>query len=72
MESREPRLTADAVESPLRRETHGGFGERSGETDREQSRHRAPDLLSGHVALRTSMALLRCDLHELLLDALLG
>lgn len=25
---------------------HGGFGERSGETDREQSRHRAPGLLS--------------------------
>ncbi|WP_370347986.1 transposase, partial [Catenulispora sp. MAP5-51] len=30
----------------LRREAHGGFGERSGETDREQSRHRAPGLLS--------------------------
>src|SRR5215468_9967487 len=39
-------LTADTVESPLRREAHGGFGERSGETDREQSRHRAPGLLS--------------------------
>lgn len=39
-------LTAETVESPLRRETHGGFGERSGETDREQSRHRAPGLLS--------------------------
>jgi len=38
--------TAEAVESPLRREVHGGFGERSGETDREQSRHRAPGLLS--------------------------
>jgi hypothetical protein len=25
---------------------HAGFGERSGETDREQSRHRAPGLLS--------------------------
>nr|WP_245984641.1 transposase [Streptomyces tateyamensis] len=34
------------MESPLRREAHGGFGERSGETDREQSRHRAPGLLS--------------------------
>jgi hypothetical protein len=34
------------VESPLRREAHGGFGERSGETDREQSRNRAPGLLS--------------------------
>ncbi len=39
-------LTADTVESPLRRKAHGGFGERSGETDREQSRHRAPGLLS--------------------------
>jgi hypothetical protein len=39
-------LTADSVESPLRREAHGGFGERSGETDREQSQHRAPGLLS--------------------------
>ena len=38
-------LTADTVESPLRREAHGGFGERSGETGREQSRHRAPGLL---------------------------
>ena len=43
----QPRLTAKTVESPLRREAHGGFGERSGETDREQSRHRAPGLLSG-------------------------
>ena len=34
----------------MRREAHGGFGERSGETDREQSRHRAPGLLSGAVA----------------------
>jgi hypothetical protein len=30
----------------LRREAHGGFGERSGETGREQSRNRAPGLLS--------------------------
>ncbi|GAA5060832.1 hypothetical protein GCM10023336_37730 [Streptomyces similanensis] len=30
----------------MRREAHGGFGERSGETGREQSRHRAPGLLS--------------------------
>ncbi|MGW1911430.1 tRNA (N6-threonylcarbamoyladenosine(37)-N6)-methyltransferase TrmO [Streptomyces sp. NPDC002076] len=29
---------------------HGGFGERSGETDREQSRHRAPGLLSDRYA----------------------
>jgi hypothetical protein len=40
------RLTAETVESPLRREVHGGFGEGPGETDREQSRHRAPGLLS--------------------------
>lgn len=33
------------MESPLRREAHGGFGERPGETDREQSRHRAPGRL---------------------------
>ena len=39
-------VTAETVESPLRREAHGGFGERSGETGREQSRHRAPGLLS--------------------------
>ena len=30
----EPRLTAATVESPLRGNTHGGFGERPGETDR--------------------------------------
>ena len=30
------------MESPLRREAHGGFGERPGETGREQSRNRAP------------------------------
>ena len=34
----------------MRREAHGGFGERSGETDREQSRHRAPGLLSDESA----------------------
>ena len=32
--------------SPLRGNTHGGFGERPGETDREQSRHRAPGRLN--------------------------
>jgi hypothetical protein len=31
----------------LRRKAHGGFGERSGETVREQSRNRAPGLLCG-------------------------
>jgi len=34
------------VESPLRREAHGGFGERPGETERQQRRHRAPGRLS--------------------------
>ena len=43
---RQPRLTADAVESPLRGNTHGGFGERPGETDRWQHRHRAPGRLN--------------------------
>ena len=38
-------LTADSVESPLRGDTHGGFGERPGETGREQPRHRAPGRL---------------------------
>ena len=37
---------AGTVESPLRGDTHGGFGERPGETDREQSRHRAPGRLN--------------------------
>jgi hypothetical protein len=41
-----PRLTVDAVESPLRGNTHGGFGERPGETDRWQHRHRAPGRLN--------------------------
>ena len=40
----------------MRREAHGGFGERPGETDREQSRHRAPGRLNrwrdGTMALR--------------------
>ena len=34
------------MESPLRREAHGGFGERPGETDRQQCPHRAPGRLS--------------------------
>ncbi|MDD7942502.1 group II intron reverse transcriptase/maturase [Actinomycetospora lutea] len=38
--------TAETVESPLRGDAHGGFGERPGETDREQSRHRAPGRLN--------------------------
>ena len=34
------------MESPLPRDWYGGFGERSGETDREQSRNRAPGRLN--------------------------
>ena len=34
------------MESPLRRKAHGGFGERPGETDRQQCPHRAPGRLS--------------------------
>jgi cytochrome d ubiquinol oxidase subunit I len=41
----QPRLTTGPVESPLRRDPHGGFGERPGETDRGQPRHRAPGRL---------------------------
>jgi 3-deoxy-D-manno-octulosonate 8-phosphate phosphatase KdsC-like HAD superfamily phosphatase len=34
------------MESPLRGDAHGGFGERPGETERRQRRHRAPGRLS--------------------------
>jgi len=52
---RTPR-TARLVESPLPRDGHGGFGERPGETDREQSRHRAPGRLNAEhwIHLRTT------------------
>ena len=33
----------------MRREAHGGFGERSGETDPEQSEQRAPDRLNSNI-----------------------
>jgi hypothetical protein len=46
----EPRLMAAAVESPLRGDAHGGFGERSGETGRWQHRNRAPGRLNNLVA----------------------
>jgi hypothetical protein len=46
MATREPRLTAETVESRLPRDRHGGFGERLGETDRWQHRHRAPGRLN--------------------------
>jgi hypothetical protein len=48
--SAQPRLTADTVESPLPGDRHGRFGERPGETDREQSRHRAPGRLNHRSA----------------------
>ncbi|MGE5256898.1 MAG: hypothetical protein ACM3KE_09520 [Hyphomicrobiales bacterium] len=38
------------MESPLRREAHGGFGERSGETGQRQRWNRAPGRLSGELA----------------------
>jgi hypothetical protein len=41
---------ADAVESPVLRNGHAGFGERSEETDREQSRHRASGRLYGLIS----------------------
>jgi hypothetical protein len=37
--------TAGTMESPLRGDAHGGFGERPGETDQQQCRHRAPGRL---------------------------
>jgi hypothetical protein len=47
--TRQPHLRADAVKSPLPGDRHGEFGERPGETDREQSRHRAPGRLTTRV-----------------------
>ena len=41
-----PITTSVTVESPLRREAYGGFGERPGETGRWQHRNRAPGRLS--------------------------
>jgi hypothetical protein len=56
----QPRLTADTVESPLPGDRHGGFGERPGETDREQTQHRAPGRLN-----QTSMTFATsCGSHE--------
>lgn len=42
----------------MRGDTHVRFGERSGETDRERSRHRAPGLLSDLPALGCWMLLI--------------
>ncbi|KIH98088.1 hypothetical protein LP52_15445 [Streptomonospora alba] len=39
------------MESPLRREAHGGFGERPGETDWRQRQHRAPGRLNRHSGI---------------------
>jgi len=41
---------AGTVESPLRREAHGGFGERPGETGQRQRWNRAPGRLSEELA----------------------
>ncbi|WP_247745635.1 hypothetical protein [Streptomyces oryzae] len=45
-------LTVDAAESPLRREAHGGFGEKSGETEQGRPCHRAPGLLCEYAHVR--------------------
>ena len=45
------------MERPLRREVHGGCGERPGETGREQSRHRAPGLLDRAALPLSSLTL---------------
>ena len=42
----EPCLTEPTVESPVRGDTHAGFGERPEETDRQQCRHRASGRLN--------------------------
>ncbi len=46
--------TAETMESPLRGDTHGGFGERPGETDQQQCRHRAPGRLIPLCRLATA------------------
>jgi hypothetical protein len=45
----------------LRRKAHGGFGERPGETGREQSRHRAPGRLNHDQTRRLSGGQTRFD-----------
>jgi hypothetical protein len=39
------------MERPLRREAHGGCGERPGETGRGQPRDRAPGLLNRYLGV---------------------
>jgi hypothetical protein len=47
----EPRLTELTVESPVRGDTHAGFGERLEETDRQQCRHRASGRLNHRIVV---------------------
>jgi len=47
---------AGTVESPLRREAHGGFGERPGETGQRQRWNRAPGRLSETTELLAARA----------------
>src|SRR5437763_13011421 len=42
-------LTAETMESPVISNGHAGFGERPGETDRRQHRHRAPGRLNRSI-----------------------
>jgi hypothetical protein len=46
---------AGTMESPLHGDMHGGFGERPGETDQQQCRHRAPGRLIPAGATFTDM-----------------
>ena len=46
MAPHEPRLTPETVESPLRGDSHGGFGKRSEETGRSQRQNRASGRLN--------------------------
>src|SRR5947207_13612543 len=50
-------LTAETMESPVLSNGHAGFGERPGETDRRQHRHRAPGRLNRCTVLAQRM----CD-----------
>ncbi|WP_225077708.1 hypothetical protein, partial [Streptomyces sp. CoT10] len=52
-------------------EAHVRFGEKSGETDREQSRHRAPGLLSGTSGSLVQAVLGRARVRGVVLDDLI-
>ena len=56
----EATATAGTVESPLRREAHGGFGERPGETEQQQRRHRAP----GRLSVRREALTIRAEVRD--------